>query len=118
MIVYDIKNDLYRNNGITMTEMIGKKVELGSYERLSITKVIIDQFYTDKKHFHKCSDELYYVIKGNCALEVNNTHYLLEEGKCILIEHGEQHFVRGLDNIAELIVVCSPAWDETDCFYV
>lgn len=118
MIIYDVKKDLNRNSGTTMREMIGKKAELGSYERLSATKVILDPFHTDRKHFHKCSDELYYVMKGSCILEINDMQYLLEEGGCILIEHGEQHFIKGLDNMAELIVVCSPAWDEKDCFYV
>ena len=118
MIIYDIKKGIKCNDKTGITEMIGKKAELGSYERLSITKVTIDQFYTDKKHYHKCSDELYYVIKGSCALMINDTYYLLEEGKCILIEHGEQHYVKGLGNLAELIVICSPAWDENDCYYV
>ena len=57
-------------------------------------------------------------MKGNCALEVNDTQYLLEEGMCVLVEHGEQHFVKSLGDTAEFLVICSPAWDENDCYYI
>lgn len=118
MIINDAARETDQSNGMKMMEMIGNKAELGSYEKLSITKVTVDEYDSDQKHYHKRSDELYYVIKGSCTLVICDIPYLLQEGKCILVEHGEPHFIRSLGSRAELIVVCSPAWDENDCFNV
>ncbi|MGM9609569.1 MAG: cupin domain-containing protein, partial [Eubacteriales bacterium] len=106
----------YIESGIQ--EIIGKRAELGSYERFSITKVFIENSSTDQVHYHKHSDELYYVTKGTGILVVNDVPYPLQAGDCVLVEHGEKHYIKSSDSPLACIVICSPAWDENDCIYV
>lgn len=112
------ENMFKQSDGIMIREMIGKREDLGGYTKFSFTKVIIKQGYEDRKHYHRCCDELYYVVQGMITLTVDDTPRLLQEGECFLVECGEQHYIKCVKDTAELLVICSPAWDERDCYYI
>ena len=66
------KNILHPSQGETIIEMIGKSKILGETEGVSCSKVILMPKVKTGEHFHCCFDEIYYVIKGDGLLIINN----------------------------------------------
>ena len=118
MIIRKASGLVHFDNGTEMTEMLGSRAELGGYGKFSFTKISASPNHTDREHYHSNSDELYYVIKGSCTVTVEGTPHLLNEGDCLLIEHGERHFLKTDEKGCSLIIICSPAWDEKDSYYI
>jgi len=74
---------------------------------------------TTKEHYHKKITEVYYVLKGSIAVELNNKIENLEVGSLIMIYPNTHHkaWKTSREN-AEILVVCSPPWEEEDEIFV
>ena len=68
-----------------------------------------------KKHYHKKLTEVYYVLKGKIAVEIDGQTENLETGSMIMIYPNTNHQARKVsEEPAEILVVCSPPWGEED----
>ena len=67
-----------------------------------------------KKHFHKNTTEVYYILDGNGFLEIGDETVPLKPGTTVLIRPGTPH--RGYGDF-KTIVVCHPAFDPQDEYF-
>lgn len=58
---------------------------------------------------HKSSgDAFVYVLDGACEIEIDDKHYELEKGQCIIMPAGHPHAVKARDDFKMLLVVIFP----------
>ena len=66
-----------------------------------------------KEHYHKELTEVYYVLRGSIAVEVDGKMENLEEGSLIMIYPNTRHKAwKTSKEDAEILVVCCPPWSE------
>lgn len=68
-----------------------------------------------KEHYHKELTEVYYVLKGSIAVEIDGKIENLERGSLIMIYPNTNHKAwKTSKEDAEILVVCCPPWSEED----
>jgi len=67
------------------------------------------------KHFHKKLTEVYFVLKGSIAVELDGKVEKLKTGEMIMIFPKTSHKAwKTSKQNAEILVICSPPWAEED----
>jgi mannose-6-phosphate isomerase-like protein (cupin superfamily) len=103
--------------GETVFELIGKSAEHGGAAGHSLAHIVIAPGKASSRHFHKVSEETYYVLHGTGKLVLDGQMFALQPGQACLIEPGETHqiFNPGESDL-EFLAVCAPAWAPGDSF--
>lgn len=101
----------------TVFELIGRAAEHGGAAGHSLAHIVVAPGKSCSRHFHKVSEETYYVLRGAGEMVVNGKSFTLTTGQACLIEPGETHqiFNHG-DADLEFLAVCAPAWAPGDSF--
>jgi len=114
----DISNPLMNPSGEEIYEMIGRLPEIGGTIHHSLVHVVIPPGKSSDAHFHKVSEETYYILKGKCSMIVDAKEFQLQPGQALLIKPYERHqiFNDGQDNL-EFLTVSAPAWTADDSYF-
>jgi mannose-6-phosphate isomerase-like protein (cupin superfamily) len=106
-------------SGEEIFEMIGLPDELGGTAKHSVAIVVVSPDRSSPAHYHKESEETYYILKGEARLDIDGHAYHLTPGDACLIMPGEIHqiFPTGGGSV-EFLVVSAPAWVPTDTYEV
>ncbi len=68
-----------------------------------------------KKHYHKDSTEIYFVLKGSIDVKIDGKVEHLEEGEMIMIYPNTNHEAwKTSEEDAEILTISSPSWAEDD----
>jgi len=67
-----------------------------------------------KAHYHKKATEIYYILEGEGAVELNGEDVPVCPGTAVLIRPGTFHRGKGR---MRLLVICIPPFDESDEFF-
>ncbi|MBM3333419.1 cupin domain-containing protein [Candidatus Sumerlaeota bacterium] len=65
-------------------------------------------------HYHKQTTEVYYILEGNGAVELNGEDVAVRPGTAVMIKPGTFH--RGKGKL-RLLVICTPAYTKSDEFF-
>ncbi len=104
--------------GELIYEIVGAPPEVGGTKHHSLAHVVVPVGKLSPKHYHKYSEESYYILKGWARVIIDDRTVTLTPGQTCLILPGEIHqlFNDEADTL-ELLVVCAPAWSGGD-YYV
>ena len=71
-----------------------------------------------QRHFHKVSEELYFILEGSGTMEINGTSQQVTVGDAILIPTDQWHQISA-DKGTELrfLCCCSPPYSHEDTFF-
>lgn len=71
-------------------------------------------------HFHKVSEEIYYVISGFGLVRVGETEEEIGEGDAIYIPVGAVHALENLSQTREMkvLAISSPPYQDNDIFFI
>jgi mannose-6-phosphate isomerase-like protein (cupin superfamily) len=64
-------------------------------------------------HYHKRMTEIYYILEGEGAVELNGENVPVRPGTTLMIKPGTMHRGKGR---MRLLVICVPPFDEKDEF--
>ncbi len=104
--------------GEEIFEMIGRPPEIGGTTRHSFVHVVVPSQRSSPAHFHKVSEETYYVLKGKGRLVVDDVETVLRPGVATLIMPGEVHQIFNDEpEPLEFLTVSAPAWEPSDTYY-
>jgi mannose-6-phosphate isomerase-like protein (cupin superfamily) len=108
---------LVNPTGETVFELIGRPAEHGGTVQHSLAHIVIAPDSASTRHFHKVSEETYYILRGAALMVVDGRKFELRPGETCLIQPGEAHQISnaGLDDL-EFLAVCAPAWAPGDSF--
>lgn len=116
----DINSPFLAPLGEIIYEMIGRPVELGGTTNHSFVHVIIPPGKSSAAHFHKISEETYYIMSGLAKMIVDNTEFNLVSGQACLLMPGEIHriFNASENENLEFLTISAPAWTPTDSYFI
>ncbi len=111
-------NPLTSPGGEIVFELIGRAAEHGG-ARHSLAHIAIASGGASTRHYHKVTEETYYILCGVATMAIDDQIFALGPGDTCLIQPGEVHQISnpGGDDV-EFLAVCAPAWAPGDSFEV
>ena len=105
--------------GEEIYEMIGAEKEIGGTERHSLFYVVIAQGKSSMPHYHKVSEETYYILKGKGRAVIDGKEATLTAGQACLIMPPEVHQIFNDEKEdLEFLCISAPAWVREDLFEI
>jgi mannose-6-phosphate isomerase-like protein (cupin superfamily) len=103
--------------GESVFELIGRAAEHGGAAQHSLAHIVIAPGGASARHFHKVSEETYYLLRGVAVMVIDDRRFELRPGETCLIQPGETHQVSNPSpDDLEFLAVCAPAWAPGDSF--
>ena len=92
--------------------------ELHHTQAQSLAEATLEPDQATQRHFHRRSEEIYFVTKGSGSLDVDGETRRVRPGDAILIPPGAWHTLEN-DGTSELTIlcVCSPPYSHEDTFF-
>ncbi len=114
----DINNPVTNLSGEVIYEMIGGPPEVGGTIHHSLVHVVLPPGKSSHAHYHKVSEETYYILRGVGLMIVDSKELRLQPSQACLIKPFETHriFNEGKDDL-EFLTVSAPAWTPDDSFF-
>ena len=111
---------VHETNGNSVPDICGTAIELINPEttdctKVSFAKLIIDPGNKSRRHYHKETEEIYYILSGSGKIIMNDEEFDICPGHAIFIPIGVSHQIINTSN-EQLIFVCadSPIFDPKD----
>ena len=115
----DISDPIKNPGGEEIYEMIGRPSEIGGSIHHSLVHVVLPAGKSSQAHYHKVSEETYYLLKGVGLMRIDGETFQLHPGQACFIKPLETHqiFNEGEDDL-EFLTVSAPAWTAEDSFLI
>jgi len=85
----------------------------------SLAEAIVKPQQTTAAHFHKQTEEIYFILEGKGEMRLDDKQFIVEENDSILIPPGQVHCIKNIgDGELRFLCCCSPAYDHTDTFLI
>lgn len=99
--------ELFRNSGLAIKNM-------------SIASGYLKPRQKALPHFHKASEEIYYVISGSGQCRIGNVIEKIKEGEAVYISVGATHALENTSRTKtmKVLAICSPTYQDRDTFFV
>lgn len=105
--------------GEMIYELVGNTAELGNTTLHSLAHAVVPSGKLSPRHYHKASEETYYILKGKAAMVIDGQAFTLSPGQSCLILPGEVHQVFNHESEdLEFLVFCAPPWTPHDFFEI
>ena len=106
------------DHGEVIYELVGLPAEHGGALQHSLARIILPPGKASRMHFHRQSEESFYILRGNARMEVDQQELILSPGQVCLIQPGEKHRIfNDTNQELEYLAVCTPAWEPGDSYY-
>lgn len=87
-------------------------------ERQSLAEASLSPGQSTQRHYHGASEEIYLVVEGGGALEVDGETRDVGPGDAVLIAPGAWHQLTAGPGGVRLLCCCVPAYADDDTFFV
>jgi len=85
-------------------------------ENQSLAEARIPAGGATQRHYHKRSEELYFLLAGEGVMEINGTTQAVKPGDAILIPPGAWHQITATSDL-EFLCCCAPPYAHEDTFF-
>ena len=84
----------------------------------SLAEATLEPSQATERHYHRATEEIYFVIKGSGTMEVDGDARTIRPGDAVLIPAGSWHQLEN-DGSSELRILCScaPPYSHEDTFF-
>jgi mannose-6-phosphate isomerase-like protein (cupin superfamily) len=84
----------------------------------SLAEATLEPDQASERHYHRASEEIYFVVKGSGVLEVDDERTTIRPGDAILIPPGAWHTLEN-NGTSELRILCccTPPYSHDDTFF-
>ncbi len=69
-----------------------------------------------ERHYHRVSEELYYLLEGNGMMEIDGVENEVTPGDAILIPAGAWHQIRATTSL-RFLCCCAPPYEHGDTYF-
>lgn len=89
-------------------------------KNISIASGVLRPRQKARPHFHKRTEEIYYVLSGPGIIKINDFKELIRAGDTIYIPVGAIHVLENTSRTEELkiLAISSPPYSDDDIFFV
>ncbi len=91
--------------------------ELHHTEAQSLAEATLEPGEATERHYHRATEEIYFVLKGSGAMEVDGDTRRVRPGDAVLIPAGAWHTLEN-DGSSELRILCccAPPYSHADTY--
>ena len=84
----------------------------------SLAEATLEPDQATERHYHRLSEEIYFVVKGSGDMEVEGEHKRIAVGEAVLIPAGAWHSLHN-NGTSELRILCCcvPPYSDEDTFF-
>lgn len=83
---------------------------LNDSDDLSVKQEKMPAGTAEKLHFHERAEQVFYILKGEAILHINNEKFQVKSGESISIKPGSKHFISNeSEEEIEFLVISSPS---------
>lgn len=69
-----------------------------------------------QRHYHKLSEEFYFILEGSGEMELDGERRLVGPGDAILIPPGAWHTIAATERL-RFLCCCAPPYDHSDTYF-
>ncbi len=103
-------------DGSTIRELQG--LVTSSARNQSLAEATLPPEGATQRHYHRATEEIYYVVEGTGELEVNGARSQVSPGDAVLIPPGAWHQIRAASQgTLRFLCCCSPPYTHEDTFF-
>ena len=86
-----------------------------SAKRQSLAEATIAVGSSVTEHFHKVTEEFYYILSGTGVMKIDNEEQQVNQGDTVVILPGQRHKITNNGTVPlVLLACCSPEWTPED----
>jgi mannose-6-phosphate isomerase-like protein (cupin superfamily) len=103
-------------DGSTIRELFG--LPTGAAAQQSLAEATLAPGQATQRHYHRASEEIYFVLKGQGEMELDGETRFLRPGDAVLIPPGAWHTLEN-NGTSELRILCScaPPYSHDDTYF-
>ncbi len=101
-------------DGSTIRAIMGRTNAPVAHQSLAEATLAADD--STQRHYHKASEEIYFILEGSAEMELDGETRLVQPGDAILIPPGAWHALTALSSL-RLLCCCSPAYAHEDTYF-
>ena len=92
--------------------------ELHHTDKQSLAEATLEPDQATERHYHRETEEIYFVVKGSGDMEVDGVHKRIAVGDAVLIPAGAWHTLHN-NGTSELRILCccAPAHSHDDTYF-
>lgn len=83
----------------------------------SLAEATLPQGNQTERHYHRLSEEFYYLLEGRGMMEIDGVDKVVEPGDAILIPAGAWHQIRAIESM-RFLCCCAPPYAHDDTYFV
>ena len=103
-------------DGSTIRELLG--LPTSSARNQSLAEATLEPGQSTQRHYHRESEEIYYLVKGAGEMEVDGDRARVGPGDAILIPPGAWHEIRAAgEGPLRFLCCCAPPYRHEDTFF-
>ncbi len=103
-------------DGSTIRELLG--LVTAPVRNQSLAEATLAPGQATERHYHRQSEELYYLLEGSGEMEVDGERAAVGPGDAILIPPGAWHQIRAAESAPlRFLCCCAPAYRHEDTFF-
>jgi mannose-6-phosphate isomerase-like protein (cupin superfamily) len=103
-------------DGSTIRELLG--LPTSSARNQSLAEATLEPGQSTQRHYHRESEEIYYLVEGTGEMEVDGERALVGPGDAILIPPGAWHEIRAADGgRLRFLCCCAPPYRHEDTYF-
>jgi len=85
----------------------------------SLAEATISGKQKTTEHFHKETEEIYFILSGNGIMFLDDLSFKVTKGDSILIKPGQRHCIENTENSdLRMLCCCSPAYQHKDTYLI
>jgi mannose-6-phosphate isomerase-like protein (cupin superfamily) len=85
-------------------------------ERQSLAEASLPAGASTERHYHKISEEFYYITQGTGVMEIEGQSRTVTPGDAIHIPSGAWHQITAATDL-RLLCMCAPPYQHTDTYF-
>jgi mannose-6-phosphate isomerase-like protein (cupin superfamily) len=103
-------------DGSTIRELLG--LPTAPVRNQSLAEATLEPGQATERHYHRATEEIYYVVEGAGELEVDGERRQVSVGDAVLIPPGAWHQIRaGAAGRLRFLCCCAPAYRHEDTYF-
>ena len=85
-------------------------------EKQSLAEAVVPAGGATDRHYHKLSEEFYFVLNGKAMMEIEGVTQEIGEGGAVLIPAGAWHQITGIEE-TRFLCCCAPPYAHEDTYF-
>ena len=82
----------------------------------SLAEASLPEGKATERHYHKLSEEIYFMLEGRGTMEIDGEQQQVEPGDAILIPPGAWHQIKALTDL-RFLCCCAPVYSHEDTYF-